>query len=198
MRLVVGLGNPGERYVGTRHNVAWRVLAALARRWDATDRSVAGVYTALRASVAGGLVELMQPITFMNLAGQAVERWLLENGGRPEDLLVVSDDVYLPVGTLRLRARGASGGHRGLQSVEAALGGREFARLRIGVGAAPNAAGLRNHVLEEFSADDRPRVDDAVLWAADAVECWVADGIAAAMNRFNRKAGNAGKEVQEP
>jgi PTH1 family peptidyl-tRNA hydrolase len=195
VRLVVGLGNPGDRYAGTRHNVAWRVLDALAGRWHATDHSVAGLYAARRARVAGDFVELMQPLTFMNLAGEAVERWVHENEAPPEDLLVVSDDVYLPVGTLRLRARGSSGGHRGLGSVEAALGRRDFARLRIGVGAAKSSAELREHVLDAFSAEERPLVDDTVVRAADAVECWVAEGIAAAMNRFNRRAG---KEVQEP
>jgi PTH1 family peptidyl-tRNA hydrolase len=195
VRLVVGLGNPGERYAGTRHNVAWRVLEVLAGRWHATDDSVAGLYTARRAGVAGGIVELMQPLTFMNLTGEAVERWLHQNQGPPEDLLVVSDDVYLPVGTLRLRARGSSGGHRGLESVEAAMGTRDFARLRIGVGAAESSAELREHVLEAFSPEERPRVDDTVLRAADAVECWVVEGITTAMNRFNHRPG---KEAQEP
>jgi PTH1 family peptidyl-tRNA hydrolase len=195
VRLVVGLGNPGERYAGTRHNVAWRVLDALADRWQATDDSVAGLYAARRARVAGNPVELMEPLTFMNLTGEAVERWVHENQGPPEDLLVVSDDVYLPVGALRLRAGGSSGGHHGLQSVEAALGSRDFARLRIGVGAAESSAELREHVLEAFSPEERPMVDETVLRAADAVECWVAEGIGTAMNRFNRRAG---KEVQEP
>jgi len=195
VRLVVGLGNPGERYAATRHNVAWRVLEALAARWKASDDSVAGLYTARRARVGDGDVELMEPLTFMNLTGNAVERWMREHGGPPEDLLVVSDDVYLPVGTMRLRARGSSGGHRGLESVGTALGSWEFARLRIGVGAAESSAELREHVLEAFSTDETPQVDEAVQRAADAVEYWVAEGILAAMNRFNRRAG---KEVQEP
>lgn len=192
---MVGLGNPGERYAATRHNVAWWVLGSLAERWRGTDTSVAGVYMARQATVGGVSVALMQPSTFMNLAGQAVERWRHEHPGEPEDLLVVSDDVYLPLGTLRLRARGSSGGHKGLESIEAALGSREFARLRIGVGAAPSGAELRTHVLESFSAEERPRVEEAVGRAADAVACWVAEGILPAMNRFNRRDA---KEVQEP
>jgi PTH1 family peptidyl-tRNA hydrolase len=196
VRLVVGLGNPGERYAATRHNVAWRVLETLARRWQATDHSVSGVYAAWRGMVSGEGVELMRPLTFMNLSGEAVTRWVHENGDQaPDQLLVVSDDVYLALGALRLRPRGSSGGHRGLESIEAALGSRDFARLRIGVGAAESSAQLREHVLESFSADERPVVDDAVLRAADAVECWVAEGLRAAMNRFNRRAG---KEVHEP
>jgi PTH1 family peptidyl-tRNA hydrolase len=195
VRLVVGLGNPGPRYAGTRHNLAWRVLDVLAGRWRTTVHTVAGLYIARRARDAGGEVELMQPLTFMNLTGAAVERWLHEHEGLPEDLLVVGDDVYLPVGALRLRARGTSGGHRGLESVEAALGTHDFARLRIGVGAAESSAVLREHVLDEFSPEERPLVDETVLRAADVVECWVAEGLRAAMNRFNRRAG---KEVQEP
>jgi PTH1 family peptidyl-tRNA hydrolase len=175
--------------------VAWQVLEELARRWKAEDDSVAGVYTARRARTAGGLVELVQPLTFMNLAGEAIERWIHENQGPPEDLLVVGDDVYLPVGALRLRARGGSGGHRGLESVEAALGHRDFARLRVGVGAAESSEELKQHVLEAFAPAEQAVVDEAVRRAADAVECWVAEGITAAMNRFNRRAT---REVQEP
>lgn len=192
---MVGLGNPGERYAGTRHNVAWRVLDALAGRWRTTVHAVAGLYSVRRAQVAGEAVDLMRPLTFMNLTGAAVAHWWHEHEGVLGDLLVVGDDVYLPVGTLRLRARGSSGGHRGLESVEATLGTREFARLRIGVGAAESSAGLKQHVLDEFSPDERPQIDETVLRAADVAECWVAEGLRAAMNRFNRRAG---KEVQEP
>ena len=195
MRLVLGLGNPGDRYAGTRHNVAWRVLDALADRWQGTDVSVGGVYLARQARFAGGLVELMKPLTFMNLAGEAVDRWVREHDGQPpEDLLVVSDDVYLPVGTLRLRRRGSSGGHRGLESVDRTLGGPDFPRLRLGVGAAESSAELREHVLDTFSPEEQGTVAEMVLRAADVVECWAAEGIVAAMNRFNRRAG---KEVPE-
>jgi peptidyl-tRNA hydrolase, PTH1 family len=196
VRLVVGLGNPGQRYAATRHNVAWRVLEVLADRWRAADASLPDVYAAWRAMVGGKPVELMRPLTFMNLSGEAVSRWVHENEDQmPDDLLVVSDDVYLPLGAMRLRSRGSSGGHRGLESVEAALGSRDFSRLRIGVGAAPSSAELKEHVLEPFSAAEQPMADEAVGHAADAVECWAAEGLQAAMNRFNRRAG---KEVQEP
>ena len=194
MRLVVGLGNPGERYSDTRHNVAWRVLDVLAGRWRARDQTVPGVYTASLARVGGDEVELMKPLTFMNLSGEAVARWQREHQGPPDDLLVVSDDVYLPVGTVRLRPRGSSGGHRGLESIEQALGGREFARLRIGVGAAESGAGLREHVLEAFTDEERRAVDDAVMRAADAVQCWLAEGITSAMNRFNRRQDEEARE----
>lgn len=195
MRLVVGLGNPGGRYAGTRHNVAWQVLDELARRWGAKGIETAPGYAARQADVAGDTVVLMQPLTFMNRAGDAVDAWQRGPLGPAADLLVVGDDVYLPIGALRIRARGSSGGHRGLESIEQAMGHRDFARLRIGVGAAESSADLKEHVLTEFSAEERTRMDETVMKAADAVECWVAEGILAAMNRFNRKTV---KEVPEP
>ena len=204
MRLVVGLGNPGRRYAGTRHNVAWEVLDELAARWHASADPATPVYQARRARVSAGTVVLMVPLTFMNASGDALRAWreaeagaeaASGGGGGDEGLLVVSDDVYLPVGTLRLRERGTSGGHRGLESIEQALGHRSFARLRIGVGAAESGAELREHVLDRFAPGERERVDEVVREAADAVETWVGDGILAAMNRFNRRAG---KEVREP
>lgn len=195
MRLVVGLGNPGERYAGTRHNVAWRVLDELARRWRAKEVGTHPIYAVRQADVAGDTVALMQPLTFMNNAGDAVDAWQHGPQGPAADLLVVGDDVYLPVGTLRIRARGSSGGHRGLESIEHAMGRRDFARLRIGVGAAESSADLKEHVLAGFSAEERTHIDETVVKAADAVECWMAEGVLAAMNRFNRRTG---KEVREP
>ena len=202
MRLVVGLGNPGRRYAGTRHNVAWEVLDELAARWHATAGPETPVYRTRQARVGAETVVLMVPLTFMNASGDALRVWREAEagaeaapGGSEEGLLVVSDDVYLPVGTLRLRERGTSGGHRGLESIEQALEHRSFARLRIGVGAAESSAELREHVLDRFAPGERERVDEVVREAADAVETWVGDGILAAMNRFNRRAG---KEVREP
>ena len=195
MRLVVGLGNPGGRYAGTRHNVAWQVLDELARRWRAKEVGTTPVYTVRQADVAGDTVALMQPLTFMNNAGDAVNAWQQGPEGPAADLLVVGDDVYLPVGMLRLRARGSSGGHRGLESIERAMGRRDFARLRIGVGAAESSAHLREHVLAGFTAEERTQIDETVVNAADAVECWATEGVVAAMNLFNRRTG---KEVREP
>ena len=192
---MVGLGNPGRRYAGTRHNVAWEVLDELADRWHAGPGEGTPVFTTRRAAVGAETVELMQPLTFMNLAGEALGAWREVTPVGDDALLVVSDEVYLPVGTLRLRSGGSSGGHRGLESIEQALGHQRFARLRLGVGAAESGTGLKEHVLDRFASEERTRMDEAVREAADAVECWVADGILAAMNRFNRKVG---KEVQEP
>ena len=194
--LVVGLGNPGERYAATRHNVAWRVLDELSRRWRVReDVSAPGVYDARRGRIAGETVDLMWPLTFMNLSGEALRRWMGEHGAIAEGaLLVVTDDVYLAVGSLRLRTSGSSGGHRGLESLEAALGRRDFARLRVGVGAAESGARMKEHVLEAFGSAEEPIVHGVVQQAADAVECWALEGIERAMNRFNRRMG---KEVPE-
>jgi len=187
VRLVLGLGNPGARYARTRHNVAWRVLESLASRFGAAAAEQAGTYRARRIRMHDDEVELVEPQTFMNASGEALRQWEQRHGLEPGALLVVTDDVYLPLGTLRLRTGGSSGGHRGLESIEAALGHREYARLRIGVGAAESSAELREHVLEEFAPEEAPALDEAVRRAADAVECWAARGILAAMNEFNRR-----------
>lgn len=187
MRLVVGLGNPGERYARTRHNVAWRVLDELAARGDAGPGEDGETFRARRVRSGGHEVVLVQPLTFMNLSGEAVKEWQDRHGLDAGELLVVSDDVYLPLGTLRLRVSGSSGGHRGLGSIEAVVGHRDYARLRVGVGAAEGSEGLREHVLEEFAPEELPALGVAVRDAADAVECWLAEGALAAMNRFNRR-----------
>jgi PTH1 family peptidyl-tRNA hydrolase len=186
VHLVVGLGNPGERYAPTRHNVAWRVLDTLAARHGAREAGRDTTYRARETSIAGQPAVLLQPLTYMNLSGEALGAWR-ERHGREEQLLVVSDDVYLPLGFVRVRASGSSGGHRGLESFETAVGGRDYARLRVGVGAAESSAELKEHVLEEFTPEELPALEDTVRLAADAVECWAAEGVLSAMNRFNRR-----------
>ena len=194
MALVLGLGNPGARYARTRHNVGFRALDTLVQRWKAAPAEAGPDYRAWAARPAGRDVTLLQPLTYMNESGRALDTWRARHGFDPAGLLVVADDVYLPLGMVRLRARGGSGGHRGLESIESALGSREFARLRIGVGAAPGPE-LREHVLEEFADEEEKPAVEAVQHAADAVECWIAEGLLAAMNRFNRRVR---KEVSEP
>ena len=186
MSLVLGLGNPGPRYARTRHNVGWRVLERLVGRWGATPAGEHDTWRAWRAERTGGVVDLLQPLTYMNASGAALEAWRESHALDLAGMLVVVDDVYLPVGRLRLRASGSSGGHRGLESLEQVVGSG-FARLRIGVGAAGDPAGLREHVLDEFDVEEETVVDETLERAADAVECWVAEGSLAAMNRFNRR-----------
>ncbi len=193
MALVLGLGNPGRRYERTRHNAGFRVVAELARRWPVRELPKHARYRAWHAEPRERSVYLMTPTTYMNLSGEALMDWRAEHPDTGE-LLVVADDVYLPVGTLRIRERGSSGGHRGLDSVEAALGTKEYARLRIGVGVASGAE-LREHVLDEPAADEAAAYEESIVAAADAIECWLSDGLTAAMNRYNKRVR---KEVNEP
>jgi peptidyl-tRNA hydrolase, PTH1 family len=197
--LVLGLGNPGERYARTRHNAGWQVVDELVRRTGAVEIESDETFREWRASDHGRSLSLVKPLTYMNESGEALARWRArreEAVAEPADdeppaateLLVVTDDVYLPVGVVRLRARGSSGGHQGLESIARTLGSNDFARLRVGVGAVESAA-LRTYVLDEPRADEAAALETAIGVAADAVECWLGDGLLAAMNRFNRKAG---------
>ncbi len=163
VKLVVGLGNPGERYRGTRHNVGFQVIDVLARRHalnDATDgvRSPADAEL-LRWRRADGAVLLAKPQTFMNLSGQAVQA--LGHFFKIElpDLLIVCDDVNLPLGRLRVRAAGSEGGHNGLRSIADALGSIDYARLRVGVGRGDTRRDLADHVLAGFEPDELPGID---------------------------------------
>ena len=193
MALVVGLGNPGARYANTRHNVGWRVLEILVERWGAPRGEPVPEYRWWRGESSGRTVDLVAPLTFMNRSGEALQAWQERHGTIPGELLVVADDVYLPIGMVRLKGRGSSGGHLGLESIEAMLGSREYARLRIGIGAVEGAE-LREHVLEEPEQEERVVLEEAIRVAADAVECWIGEGLLAAMNRFNRRVR---KEVPE-
>ena len=194
MALVLGLGNPGARYERTRHNVGARVVEALAGRWKARPAEAAAEYRVWEASPGGRAVALLRTQVYMNESGTALAAWRARHPFEIAELLVVADDVYLPVGMVRLRPGGSSGGHRGLESVGEALGTWEFARLRIGVGEPPGEA-LREHVLDEFGEPEESEVTEAVVMAADAVECWVGEGLLAAMNRFNHRVR---KEDSEP
>ena len=192
--LVLGLGNPGRSYAHTRHNAGWDVVERLVARWKASPLETTREYRAWRGTDGGREVDLMVPLTYMNLSGDAVSVYRERRGLTPAELLVVVDDVYLPLGRLRFRPSGSSGGHNGLASIEEALGTREWSRLRIGVGAAASAAELREHVLEGYGADEVPLIENALERATEAVECWCREGIMPAMNRFNRSE----EEVQEP
>ena len=187
MPLVLGLGNPGDRYANTRHNVGWSVVERLVSRWKAAPPpETVPEYRGWRAEPAGREVHLMVPLTFMNRSGEALDAWRGRHEFEPGGLLVLVDDVYLPFGRLRFRASGSNGGHRGLESLETALSTRDWNRLRIGVGAAASAEALGEHVLEAFDAEEMKAVDGLLERAADAAECWCLEGLKQAMNRFNR------------
>ena len=193
MALVLGLGNPGTRYASTRHNVGWWVVDRLIERWRARPEPRRDRYATWRSERAGREVVLMKPLTFMNLSGEALDEWRSGHELALDDLLVLADDVYLPVGTLRARPSGSSGGHRGLESVERSVGAA-YARIRIGVGAVASED-LRDHVLVTPEGEEREALERMADVAADAVECWLGEGILATMNRFNRRVR---KEVSEP
>jgi PTH1 family peptidyl-tRNA hydrolase len=189
VKLVVGLGNPGPRYASTRHNVGFRVVDRFAvSRGIALDRERFGGRFG-RGRLSGGLdVGLLQPLTWMNLSGDAVAEALrgLPVADPAEDLLVVLDDVDLPFGRLRLRPGGGGGGHRGLDHVIARLGRRDFPRLRFGIGRPETPIDTRDWVLTRFSPDEERALEPIVATAADAVEAALVDGLPSAMNRYNR------------
>jgi PTH1 family peptidyl-tRNA hydrolase len=187
VKLIVGLGNPGPRYARTRHNVGVRVLEALAARAGAPleARRFAGRYG--EGALAGERLGLLAPETFMNRSGEAVAAALAELpvADPARELLVVFDDADLPLGRLRIRARGSSGGHNGLADVLEGLGREDVPRLRFGIGRPSEPQGTVEFVLEAFAPAEEELLARAVPRAADAVECFVREGMAAAMNRFN-------------
>ncbi len=195
MKLIAGLGNPGRRYAGTRHNLGYAVVEALAERWN-TDVSryesrFEGQMGA--ADVAGERVWLLMPTTFMNLSGRSVGSAARYYKIECADLLVICDDLDLPDGRIRLRSSGSGGGQKGLSDILRHLSTDEVPRLRLGIGSVHKSATVE-HVLSRFSPHEQVTADQAVRMAADAAECWVRRGIDAAMNEFNRKPSTEGDE----
>lgn len=187
MHLIVGLGNPGKKYEGTRHNIGFDVVDALAKRhgaeWEAAPRGIEALVARWRMADS----VLVKPLTYMNLSGGAVVPLLQFYKIDPVDFLVLVDEVHLELGRLRIRRSGSAGGHNGLKSIIGSLGSQEFARLRIGVGRGDDRRDLADHVLAKFDADERATVAEMVDRSADAVELFVAEGIGPVMNRYNRK-----------
>jgi peptidyl-tRNA hydrolase, PTH1 family len=186
VKVICGLGNPGERYRFTRHNVGFRVVDLLADRWGMTGEGRVRDGAALlevRHPEPVGRVLLLKPLKFMNRSGGPLRAALRQTDVDPElDLLVVCDDIDLPLGRIRLRRSGSAGGHNGLRDIIAVLGTDAFARQRIGVGRAGTAVG---HVLSSFRPDEREIADEMIRVGADAAERWLSDGIDEAMNAFN-------------
>jgi peptidyl-tRNA hydrolase, PTH1 family len=186
MKVVVGLGNPGARYQRTRHNVGFDVVDSLAASPHAgrfQSRFQAQVAEVLED---GEKLLLVKPETFMNLSGRCVRQVVDFFQVAAIDLLVVCDDISLPLGKLRIRAKGTHGGHNGLRDIQNHLGGVEYARLRIGVDAPRDDA--VDHVLGRFRPAERTAIDDAVALAAQAVMFWAHQGVEAAMNKYNAEA----------
>jgi len=186
MRVICGLGNPGERYRLTRHNVGFRVVDLVADRWGLTGqgrvRDGAGQLEALRPEPIGRVL-LVKPLKYMNRSGGPLRAALRQTDlDVTTDLLVVADDIDLPLGRIRLRRSGSAGGHNGLRDIITSFGTNEFNRLRIGVGRAGETV---DHVLAGFKPDERELSDEMVALGADAAERWLIDGIDEAMNTFN-------------
>ncbi|MEW6272475.1 MAG: aminoacyl-tRNA hydrolase [Thermodesulfobacteriota bacterium] len=184
-RLVVGLGNPGARYAATRHNVGFAVVDLVARaRGAALERRAHGALCA-EVEIAGHDVLLVEPQRYMNRSGEAVAAFVRETGVAPTDVLVVHDDLDLPLGRIKLKRGGGTAGHRGLESVVEHLEGRDFDRLRVGIGRPAPGVEVVDHVLEPFSAEEGAVLEGRLEAAAAAVEAWCALPIETAMSRVN-------------
>lgn len=185
MKLVVGLGNPGRKYVDTRHNVGYAVIAELARRAAAGCARADFDAELVEAGLGGTKVLLAMPQTFMNRSGSSVLRlrdfYKLEH----PDILIVCDDFNLPLGRLRLRAEGTAGGQKGLSDIIQRLGNQQIPRLRIGIGLPPAGFEAADFVLSKFRREEQAEIELAIVRAADAVTDWVTQGIGPTMNKFN-------------
>lgn len=195
MKLIVGLGNPDRRYRRTRHNVGWDVIDRIARRWGVTVDDEDGWARVGVAKVGRHRIFLAKPQTFVNRSGVAVADLLRRHRGKVGDLLVITDDLDLPLGRLRLRGAGSHGGHNGLRSIIEALGRDDFPRLRVGIGRPPADVDPADFVLTPFRKDEDDAMQAALDRAAGAVETVLREGLQVAMTRFNpRGTANAGTE----
>lgn len=193
MKVVAGLGNPGRKYEGTRHNVGFDVVDELSKRWR-----IETLRRRFNSQLGDGRLRdervlLLKPQTYMNLSGRAVREAMTFYKLDPTALLVVVDDMALPLGRVRLRPKGSGGSHNGLNNVIDEIDTENFARLRVGIGEVSGEHAV-SHVLGSFDGQERACVDQAIVRAADAVECWVVDGVDAVMNRYNRPEEQASSE----
>ena len=183
--LIVGLGNPGREYSRNRHNVGFQVIDRLAARHDmAFSRLLHGAFVT-SGKIEGRPVVLAKPHAFMNLSGTPVAALMRFYKVLPEDLLVVFDDLDLPVGTIRLRPEGGSGGQNGLKSIIDRIGTPQFSRVRIGIGRPPGRMDPAAYVLQDFGPDQQALISDVIDRAVDAIQAWLRDGITLAMSKFN-------------
>ena len=183
--LVVGLGNPGAEYHETRHNIGWMVADAFAKAQEVTfdDRRYGFV---AETSVRGRKIFLLKPTTYMNLSGNAVRYWLEKENIPTEHLLVIVDDLALPIGKMRLRANGSNGGHNGLGHIQQLIG-QKYARLRIGIGNEFQRGGQIDYVLTKFSDEERKTLAPLIETSCDIIKSFVLAGVDRTMNEFNKK-----------
>lgn len=184
--LIVGLGNPGAEYAKTRHNAGFMVVELLANRWRADWHNEKKFQSRIAKTERDGKrLVLDEPQTFMNLSGEAVGALMKFYRLPLRQLIVAVDDADLPLGEIRLRPGGSSGGHHGLESIEQHLGSREYARLRIGIGRQDHRREIAGHVLGKLSKTELAQMEQVLVRAADQVECWLAHGLQKAMSQFN-------------
>ena len=196
MNVIAGLGNPGAEYANTPHSIGFEVADAVVRSMGASWKSSPAYKGDLASGMLGGKkVMVVKPMTFMNLSGDSVAPVVKYHNSKPCELIVVSDDIDLPVGKIRIRLGGSAGGHNGLRSVIERLGTQDFVRVRLGVGRDPaDRSAVVSHVLGKFDARLRATVDAVVEKAVEAVECLVENGLQIAMNRYNGWSAETGKE----
>jgi PTH1 family peptidyl-tRNA hydrolase len=199
LKVIVGLGNPGREYAATRHNVGWWLIDHLADVWHFDGWKKDADSHVANGSVHGAKVRLVKPQTYMNLSGQALRNFVRRPFWSPaKDLLIVVDEVQLPVGRIRIRPRGSAGGHNGLKSIEHTLGTQEYGRLRIGVGPSEERKGiykdLADFVLAPFARDEREDILALMPQLTEAVETWLKEGPEKAMNLHNRRPTSEDKD----
>ena len=185
MKAIIGLGNPGMKYAGTRHNIGFDAVTAIADKYNLSinNKKFKGVYA--DGHIAGEKVLLVQPQTFMNLSGECGREVADFYKLNPDEIIIICDDINLDVGRLRIRKNGSAGGHNGLKNIIAHLGTEEFPRIRVGVGEKTEGWDLADYVLARFDKDSEPVIREALANVVGAVETWISEGIDAAMNRFN-------------
>lgn len=193
MKLVVGLGNPGQGYSNNRHNLGFMCVNHFAKEHGITLDKKQGLARIGTGEIGGETVILARPETYMNLSGQAVSRLVKKFSTSMDDLIVVHDDLDLPVGRIRIRQGGSAGGHRGIESIMTALGGKEFVRVRVGIGR-PAGSGrgasedaIVGYVLGGFAPEERKIIEKTVPAVSDALECLITEGLTEAMNKYNRE-----------
>ncbi|MGN1010986.1 MAG: aminoacyl-tRNA hydrolase [Clostridia bacterium] len=195
MKIIAGLGNPGEKYETTRHNVGFITADLLADAFD-TELSLKGMlclYNTIR--VNGEKILVVKPQTYMNLSGDCVGQLARYYKVANEDILIIADDLSLPVGTMRFRSKGSSGGHNGLKSIIAHLGGDNFPRLKIGIGRGDDVI---DYVLGHFGKEEWEKISEMMTLAVDAVKLWITDGDEAVMNRYNKYSKLPKKKKEKP
>ena len=185
MKLIVGLGNPGKDYANSRHNLGFRCVNRLAKQNDISiDKRQCRARTGV-GTIAGSDLILAKPQTYMNRSGESVSLLVRRFNVAPEDLLIIYDDLDLPLGKIRLRPEGSSGGHKGMESIIACLGHESFSRLRVGISRPQGEHDTIDHVLGKFSPSEKDLVEETIRIAAEAACCYLTDGITAAMNKYN-------------